>query len=136
MRSSSASEAGHLKAPTPTSGSTLLTSRRFSNDAQLAAYAGVAPLEASSAGDIRHRLSRDGNRELNAIIYRIAITQARWSPEARAYLRRRISEGKTTREALRALERYIVRAIWRLWRECRTVEIGATRGADVGSPFT
>jgi transposase len=111
------------------------TSRRFSNDAQLAAYAGVAPLEASSAGDIRHRLSRDGNRELNAIIYWIAIAQARWSPEARAYLRRRISEGKTTREALRALKRYIVRAIWRLWRECRTVESTAT-DSEVAAPFT
>jgi transposase len=111
------------------------TSRRFSNDAQLAAYAGVAPLEASSAGVVRHRLSRDGNRELNAIVYRIAITQARWSEEAKAYLRRRVSEGKTAREALRALKRYIVRAIWRLWRECRTVESGAPDG-ETATPFT
>ena len=44
------------------------TSRRFSNDAQLAAYVGVASLEASSAGAVRHRLSREGNRELNAIV--------------------------------------------------------------------
>jgi transposase len=111
------------------------TSGRFSNDAQLAAYAGVAPLEASSAGAVRHRLSRDGNRDLNAIVYRIAITQARWLPEARAYLRRRVSEGKTAREALRALKRYIVRAIWRLWRECRIVESGA-RDGGAAAPFT
>lgn len=111
------------------------TSRRFSNEAQLAAYAGVAPLEASSAGAVRHRLSRDGNRQLNAIVYRIAITQARWSPEARAYLRRRVSEGKTTREALRALKRYIMRAIWRLWRECRTVESSAI-DSEAAVPFT
>ena len=92
--------------------------RRFESDAQLAAYAGVAPLEASSAERVRHRLDRGGNRRLNAILYRIAITQARCSPEARAYLARRVGEGKTKREALRALKRFIVRAIWRRWREC------------------
>jgi len=91
---------------------------RFASDAQLAAYAGVAPLEASSAGLVRHRLNRGGNRRLNAIVYRIALTQARHSPEARAYIARRLSEGKTRREALRALKRFIIRAIWRLWVDC------------------
>ncbi len=91
---------------------------RFSSDAQIAAYAGVAPLEASSAERVRHRLDRGGNRRLNAILYRIAITQARCSPEARVYLARRVAQGKTKREALRALKRFIVRAIWRRWREC------------------
>lgn len=92
--------------------------RRFTSDAQLAAYAGVAPLEASSAERVRHRLNRGGNRQLNAILYRIALTQARCSPEARAYLDRRVSEGKTRREALRALKRFIARAIWRRWQDC------------------
>ncbi|HEY8601120.1 MAG TPA: IS110 family transposase [Thermomicrobiales bacterium] len=92
--------------------------RRFASDAQLAAYAGVAPLEASSAERVRHRLNRGGNRQLNAILYRIALTQARCSAAARAYLARRASEGKTKREALRALKRFIVRAVWRRWQEC------------------
>jgi transposase len=92
---------------------------RFQCDGQMAAYAGVAPLEASSAERVRHRLDRGGNRRLNAILYRIAITQARCSPEARAYLARRVAEGKTKREALRALKRFIVRAIWRRWRQCQ-----------------
>ncbi|HET8631572.1 MAG TPA: transposase [Thermomicrobiales bacterium] len=92
--------------------------RRFTSDAQLAAYAGVAPLEASSAERVRHRLNRGGNRHLNAILYRIALTQARCSPAAQAYLARRVSEGKTKREAVRALKRYIVRAIWRRWQDC------------------
>jgi transposase len=94
---------------------------RFATDAQLAAYAGVAPLEASSAGHVRHRLNRGGNRRLNAILYRIALTQARHSVEARAYLDRRVAEGKTRREAIRALKRFIIRAIWRLWQECRPI---------------
>ena len=78
----------------------------------------MAPLEASSAGKVRHRLNRGGNRRLNSILHRIAGTQARSSPQAQAYLQRRISEGKTKREALRALSCYIARAVWRLWREC------------------
>ena len=91
---------------------------RFTGEAQLAAYAGVAPLEASSAGRGRHRLNRGGNRRLNAILYRIALTQARCWPPAQAYLARRLREGKTKREAIRALKRYLIRAIWRLWQEC------------------
>ncbi len=92
--------------------------QRFTSEAQLAAYAGVAPLEASSAGTVRHRLNRGGNRRLNAILYRIALAQARSSPEAQAYLARRKAEGKTWREAMRALKRYLIRAIWRLWQQC------------------
>ena len=91
---------------------------RFKSDAALAAYAGVAPLEASSAGRVRHRLNRGGNRRLNAVLYRIALTQAHFSPQARTYLDRRVSEGKTRREAVRALKRFLIRAIWRLWSEC------------------
>ena len=92
--------------------------RRFANDAALAAYAGASPLEASSAGAVRHRLNRGGNRRLNAILYMIALSQARHSEQARSYLERRTSEGKTKREAMRALKRFLVRAIWRLWQEC------------------
>lgn len=95
--------------------------RRFTGDAQLAAYAGVAPLEASSGERVRHRLNPGGNRRLNAILYRIVLTQARCSPQAKAYLERRISEGKTRREAVRALKRFIIRAIWRRWQECAGV---------------
>jgi transposase len=97
--------------------------RRFTSEAQVAAYAGVAPLEASSAGGVRHRVNRGGNRRLNAILYRIALTQARSSPKAQAYLARRRAEGKTWREAMRALKRYLVRAIWRLWQQCCGVQM-------------
>jgi transposase len=91
---------------------------RFATDAQLAAYAGAAPLEASSAGKVRHRLNRGGNRRLNHVLYFIVLTQAHHHPEARAYLARRVSEGKSRKEAHRALKRFIVRAIWKLWQEC------------------
>ena len=72
---------------------------RFRSDAQLARHAGVAPLEASSGRTQRHRLDRGGNRQLNAALYRIAITQARYHAGARAYLERKQAEGKSRREA-------------------------------------
>jgi transposase len=96
---------------------------RFASDAQLAAYAGVAPLEASSAGMVRHRLNRGGNRRLNAQLHMIAITQLRSWPPAGDYVKRRMSEGKTHREAMRALKRYLARAIWRAWKRCRAVAV-------------
>jgi transposase len=99
---------------------------RFATDAQLAAYAGVAPLEASSAGLVRHRLNRGGNRRLNAVLYRIVLTQAHHLPAARAYIDRRLTEGKTRREAHRALRRFVIRAIWRLWQECQLAQTRAS----------
>jgi transposase len=85
---------------------------RFKSDAQLARHSGVAPLEASSGRAQRHRLDRGGNRQLNAALYRIAITQARYHPAARAYLERKRSEGKGRREALRCLKRLLVRVVF------------------------
>ena len=96
---------------------------RFATDAQLAAYAGVAPLEASSAGKTRHRLNRGGNRRLNHVLYFIVLTQAHYHEPAKAYLARRVAEGKSRREAHRALKRYVVRAIWKLWQECMEGQI-------------
>jgi len=58
---------------------------RFASDAPLVAYAGVAPLEASSAQRVRQRFNRGGNRQLKAILYRIALTQSRCSPTAQTY---------------------------------------------------
>jgi transposase len=85
---------------------------RFRSDAQLARHSGVAPLEASSGKSQRHRLDRGGNRQLNAALYRIAITQARYYAPARAYLERKRSEGKSRREALRCLKRQLARVVF------------------------
>jgi transposase len=85
---------------------------RFQSDAQLARHSGVAPLQASSGRIQRHRLDRGGNRQLNAALHRIAITQARIHPGARAYLDRKKAEGKSRREALRCLKRLLVRVVY------------------------
>jgi transposase len=85
---------------------------RFASDAQLARHAGVAPLEASSGKQRRHRLDRGGNRQLNCALHRIAITQGRVHAPARAYLERKQSEGKSRREAIRCLKRQLARTVY------------------------
>jgi transposase len=85
---------------------------------QIAVLAGVAPIEASSAGEVRHRLSRRGNRRLNMLLYLIALAQQRSYPPAQAYMARRQHEGRTPREARRALKRHLVRRIWHQWQAC------------------
>jgi transposase len=88
--------------------------RRFRSADAFAALAGVAPIPASS-GQTRHmRLDRGGNRQLNRALFTIAIVQAAHHPPARAYLARKRAEGKTGRDAIRALKRQIVRTVFRL----------------------
>jgi transposase len=87
---------------------------RFATDAKLARAAGVAPIPVSSGKTNRHRLDRGGNRQLNATLHRIAITRGRCHAETKTYLDRKRREGKTTREALRCLKRYLARRVWQL----------------------
>ncbi len=90
--------------------------KRFPTDACFARHAGTgtAPIPASSGNTKRHRLHRGGDRQLNHAIHIIALSRARTDPATRAYLDRRHSEGKTKKEALRCLKRYLARHIWRL----------------------
>jgi transposase len=89
---------------------------RFAGDAKLAKHTGTAPLPASSGAVVRHRLNRSGNRQLNCALHRIAVTQARMHPPARAYLERKQAEGKSRREALRCLKRHLARTVYRTLR--------------------
>ena len=85
---------------------------RFANAAKLARLAGIAPIPASSGNTTKVRLDRGGNRQLNAAVYHIAVTQMRIHQPAKDYLARRLSEGKTKREAIRCLKRHLVRRIY------------------------
>lgn len=87
---------------------------RFASDAKLARLAGVAPIPASSGNRVRHRLDRGGNRQLNCALHRIAVTQGRTYPPARAFLARKQAEGKSRMEALRCLKRHLARRVWKL----------------------
>lgn len=87
--------------------------QRFSSDAKLARLAGLAPIPASSGKNNRHRLDRGGNRQLNCALHRIAVVQGQTHEPARTYLAKKEAEGKTRREALRALKRHLARVVWR-----------------------
>jgi transposase len=86
---------------------------RFPDRAHFASWTGTAPLDASSGEQIRHRLSRAGNRRLNHVLHIAAITQIRYDCEGRRYYRRKLSEAKTPKEALRCLKRRLSDVVYR-----------------------
>lgn len=93
---------------------------RFRSEACFAMHAGVAPVPASSGRTDRHRLSRGGNRQLNAALHRIAITQLRLPGPGQTYYQRRRAQGDATGEAVRALKRRIARAVYQRLRAAQT----------------
>lgn len=103
--------------------------------AHFASWNGTAPIEASSGDQKRHRLSRAGNRRINRVLHVMAIVQLRHDTAGRAYYRRRVAEGKTTMEALRALKRHLSDVVYRLMvldaRRAQTGETGP--GGHVGA---
>ncbi len=86
---------------------------RFATADHYAAYNGTAPIEVSSGGKKRHRLSMRGNRKLNHAIHMAAVTQIRFQTPGRTYYDKKLAEGKTKKEALRALKRRISDAVYR-----------------------
>ncbi|MDP8931327.1 MAG: IS110 family transposase [Actinomycetota bacterium] len=86
---------------------------RFRTRHQFASYNGTAPIEASSGPRVRHRLNPRGNRTLNHAVHMIAVTQIGHDTPGRAYYLRRQAEGKTPKEALRALKRRVSDTVWR-----------------------
>jgi transposase len=87
--------------------------RRFRSKDAFARHNGTAPLPVWSSNRTRHRLSRTGNRQLNAAIHRMAVTQKRCHEPAVTYLARRIANGNTKSEALRALKRKLSDVVYR-----------------------
>lgn len=87
---------------------------RLHSEGSFAALCGVSPLDASSGKQQRHRLNRGGNRDANMALWRIVLVRLRWDPTTRAYVDRRVSEGKSRREAMRCLKRYIARDIYKI----------------------
>lgn len=88
---------------------------RCHSEAAFARLGGTSPVPATSGqNQTRHRLNRGGDRQLNRALYLVAITKQRCDPATRAYITRRVSEGKTEREALRCIKRFLARRVWRL----------------------
>jgi transposase len=87
---------------------------RISSEAAFARLAGCAPIPASSGLTIRHRLDRSGDRRLNRALHMVLVTRRRAHPPTIAYIHRRTHEGRTSREAIRCLKRYLARSLYRL----------------------
>jgi len=86
---------------------------RVRNEAAFASLAGVNPIPASSGNTSRHRLNRGGDRRLNKALHYIAITRMSRDPGTKAYLEKRIAEGRSRREIRRCIKRYLARHLYR-----------------------
>jgi transposase len=93
---------------------------RIRSEAAFARLAGCAPIPASSGQTIRYRLDRSGDRRLNRALHMILVTRRRAHPPTIAYIDRRTHEGKTSREAIHCLKRYLARNLYRLLEHAPT----------------
>jgi transposase len=88
--------------------------KRLGSETSFASLCGVAPIEASSGKVVRHRLNRGGNREANRALYMICLSRMRRDLRTQDYVARRTAEGKSKREIIRCLKRYIAREVYRV----------------------
>ena len=86
---------------------------RIRSEAAFAHLCGVAPIHASSGKTVRHRLNRGGNRQANHALWRIVFTRMGSDPRTRAYVERRLAEGRSKPEIMRVLKRYVAREVYR-----------------------
>jgi transposase len=109
---------------------------RFPTRAHFASWNGTAPIDASSGDQVRHRLSRAGNRQINRVLHIMAAGWLRNPTEGRAYFDRKVAAGKTPREAMRALKRRLSDIIYQqMTTDARAAATGpgGHMGAATGS---
>ncbi|MFF7756098.1 transposase [Streptomyces sp. NPDC007971] len=85
---------------------------RTGSESSFAALCGVSPVEASSGKTQWRRLNRGGDRQANSALYTIELAGLRWDAGTRDYMERRVAQGKSRREAIRCLRRYVAREIY------------------------
>jgi transposase len=95
---------------------------RLVSEASFAALCGASPIEASSGRNQRHRLNRGGDRQANCALYTVVLNRLTWDDRTRTYMARRTAEGKSKREVIRCLKRYVARE---LYREIRKISLTA-----------
>jgi len=110
---------------------------RLRTEASFAALCGTSPVQASSGKVTRHRLNQGGNREANNALWRIVMVRLTCDQRTRDYVTRRRAEGKTSREIIRCLKRYIAREVYELITSPPTVPDGASlRAARTAARIT
>jgi transposase len=103
---------------------------RLRNDASFAALCGASPVDASSGKQRRHRLNRGGDRQANSALWRIVFVRMSHDPRTKAYMAKRTAEGKSTKEIMRCLKRYVAREIYKaLIRPSALVELASAVAA-------
>jgi transposase len=108
---------------------------RFADRNRFASWTGTAPLDASSGEQIRHRLSRAGNRKINHMLHIAAATQIRLDTKGRTYYRRKRAAGKTHLQAMRCLSRRISDAVYRqLLADARRAALSNARASSQADP--
>ncbi len=90
---------------------------RLHSEAAFAALCGASPIPVASGKHGRYRLNRGGDRQANRALHMIAVCRLRHCPQTRAYAQRRSSEGKTRKEIIRCLKRYIARQAYATLRD-------------------
>ena len=85
---------------------------RLHSDGAFAALCGASPIPVSSGRRDRYRINHGGNRDANRTLHMIAVCRLRYCQRTRAYTQRRLAEGKTKREIIRCLKRYIAREVF------------------------
>jgi transposase len=86
---------------------------RLRSEAAFSMLCGASPIEASSGKTRRHRLNRGGDRQANAALHRIVVARLRHDRRTQDYVARRLRQGKSRKEAIRCLKRYLVREVFR-----------------------
>jgi transposase len=92
--------------------------QRLRSEASFASLCGVSPIEASSGKVVRHRLNRGGNRDANRALYMICLARMRRDRRTKEYVARRTAEGKSKKEIIRCLKRYVAREVYRVLVSC------------------
>jgi transposase len=87
---------------------------RLGSEASFASLCGVSPIEASSGKVVRHRLNRGGNRDANRALHMICMVRMGQDRRTREYVAKRTQEGKSKREIIRCLKRYVSREVYRV----------------------
>jgi transposase len=87
---------------------------RLRSESAFSMLGGSAPIPASSGQVVRHRLNKSGDRQLNCALHTIVLSRIHTDPQTKAYVQRRLAEGKTMREIKRCLKRYIARHFFRI----------------------
>jgi len=95
---------------------------RLRSEAAFSMLCGASPVEASSGNTKRHRLNRGGDRQANAALYRIVLVRMRWDPRTQHYVQRRIKDGKSKKEIIRCLKRYVAREVYAVLKTTYTAK--------------